>query len=561
MKIPILIVLAVFVIIDISHDASAICCFPYDVNYYIDPVTGNLVLNGELMNDSYRGEPFGNANYSFAFYNEDGNSILETKILPTHLLPIKGGVVIPPPAIFPFQIILDNVDTKTIQKSTGYGVAGTNSLDYYPWKPADLVIPFSKMTAVGTISGKNDDLFTKWEISGNITNTHSQKTNNVYVVASLRDKNEVLVGIAGYSEDSTQPLMLGGFETKSFTLYGLVPSSKVPSKINLYAESDESSLVHQYYRPLKLQIPPPYENKITTDPRKPIMISANITNTSRQSFDLDWIIQIKKSPQSVSDGNLSKDHSKVIHIQKTPAHIDGQESIRLDYSWIPQANGVYSYEMYLWDDSKPLSYAFTGTFLHDNWILVNSNLNSIKNQILSGIPLDEVRCREGLEIVHKASNGNLVCVKPETRTKLTERGWVKAESVLSSAESKYDPYNTRCSFGVIPAISEEWQALGLHPSDKDWESLGRHLVQQKFYQELKNRDIIFEPACFGVHTGPIEESYPPRFAMCSTVTASNGTELYLEGTVNEFDVIYFNIDNKIPYQCGEHHFGCLCQFK
>lgn len=182
-------------------------------------------------------------------------------------------------------------------------------------------------------------------------------------------------------------------------------------------------------------------------------------------------------------------------------------------------------------------------------------------QFKSGIPITEIQCREGLAIILKSSDGLPACVKPETKKILIERGWAKTESMFSSVESNYDPYNTRCGSGVVPAISTDWQLLGMTPSDKNWESLGRYLIQQKFYQELKNRNIIFTPACFGVHTGPIEESYPPRFAMCSTVTGTNGTQLYLEGTVYEFNVTYFNIGNEIPYECGEHKFGCLCQFK
>lgn len=424
LHISLIAIIAVFVMTGSQHDVFAICCFPYDINYYIDPVTGNVVLNGELINDSYRSEPFGNTSYRFAFFDKDRNSILEKDILLTGLLPIKGGVVIPPPVAFPFQITLDDIDIKAILQSNNFGVDGTNTLDYFAWKPANLVIQSSKMTNVGLIHGKNGDVFAKWEISGNITNTHSEKTQNVYVVASLRDKNYGMVGIAGYSDDSIQPLTLDGLETKGFTLYALVPESKTPSSVNLYAESDESSFVHQHYKPIKLGIPD-YENKITTDPRKPINISANLTNTSRQSFDLDWMIQIKKSPKSVSDGNLSKDQSKVVHIQKIPAHIDGQQSIRLDYSWIPQANGVYFYEMYLWNDSQSLSYPFTGTFLHDNWILVSSNLNSVTNQIKSGVPLDEVQCRQGQILAHKSTNANLVCVKPQSISKLVERGWAK----------------------------------------------------------------------------------------------------------------------------------------
>jgi len=497
--------------VGITHDASAICCFPYDVNYYIDPVTGNLVLNGELINDSYRGEPFGNANYSFAFYNKDGNPILETKILPTDVLPIKGGVDIQPLATFPFQIILDNVDTKTIQKSTGYGVAGTNSIDYYPWKPADLVLSQTELTLIDTIHGKNDDVFEKWKVTGTITNTHSEKTNNVYVVASLRDKNDSMVGIAGYSDDSIQPLTLGGFETKDFAIYGLVPKSKTPAKANLYAESDESSFVHQYHRPIKIGIPE-FSLKQTTDPRKPIPISINMTNTSRQGFDLDWIIQIKKSPQSVSSGTISKDNAKVVHIQKIPAHIDGQNSIRLDYSWIPQTNGVYFYEMYLWDDFKPLSYAFTGTFLHDNWILVNSNLNSIKNQILAGVPLDKVRCKDGLMLAHKSANSNLVCVKPSSVSKLIQRDWVEGPGIVDviiplgshdpELKKNYTPNTLTVMIGINNTIRwiQQDEVPSTVVSDNEYDGAGfisTHLLPGDTWSHT-----FTKPGTYGYHSVP-----------------------------------------------------------
>jgi hypothetical protein len=544
------------------NQASAVCCFPYNMNYYADPITGDLVLNGELQNDSYRREPFGNTEYRFVFLDKDNNTILERSILLTDILPIKGGAVIPFLATFPFQSVLEDVDEKTMQQINSFRMDGTETLDYFSWKPADLVVSSNEPVSIGTVSGKNGDVFNKWQISGNVTNTYSQKTQNVYIAASLRNENDAVVGVAGYSGDSVQPIALDGYETKSFVISALVPVSEAPSSVNMYAESDESSMTYQYYKPVIIRDAVYNEDRMSSDPKKPVLISANITNISRNDLDFEWIIQIKKSPKSVSEGDISEyPESKVAFIKTIPYHINAQESIIVEYPWSPQANGIYFYDMYVWDDSRAraLSFPFMDSFVDDNWVIVN--VSSVTDQIKSGVSLDDVQCRKGLEIVHKASNGNLACVKPETRTKLIERGWVKSESILSSTESKYDPYNTRCSFGVIPHISESWKSFGMHPSDKDWETLGKHIVRQKFYQELKNRDIIFEPACFGVPTGPIEESYPPRFAMCSTVMASNGTQLYLEGTVNEFDIKYFNIDNKIPYQCDEHHFGCLCQFK
>jgi len=43
-------------------------------------------------------------------------------------------------------------------------------------------------------------------------------------------------------------------------------------------------------------------------------------------------------------------------------------------------------------------------------------------QFKSGIPVDEIQCRESLVLVTK-HDGSPACVKPETKTKLIERGW------------------------------------------------------------------------------------------------------------------------------------------
>ena len=136
----------------------------------------------------------------------------------------------------------------------------------------------------------------------------------------------------------------------------------------------------------------------------------------------------------------------------------------------------------------------------------------------------------------------------------------RAESVGETelAESAYNPYETRCGSPGIPYIPENWQSIGLHPTDKDWENLGRHIIKQEFYEQLKQRNIIFEPACFGVYAGFVETSYPPNFSMCTIVTELDGSKIYLEGSVREFDVTFFEMNEEIPYLCDESHHGCLC---
>ncbi len=50
-------------------------------------------------------------------------------------------------------------------------------------------------------------------------------------------------------------------------------------------------------------------------------------------------------------------------------------------------------------------------------------LPSPLKQFKSGIPVDEISCKENLQLMVKASNENPACVKPETAEKLIERGW------------------------------------------------------------------------------------------------------------------------------------------
>lgn len=432
MKTRIAVILGVMAIALASSisSASAVCCFPWDITHHVDSDTGFLVISGELWNDSYKGEPFGKTDYSFRFTDENGDVLFEKDILLTEELPIKGGFVIPPGTVFPFQIVIDDIEPEIINKVSFVSTRGTNTLDYFEWKPADFVLNFDSLKQVKTIQGKTaKDVFTKWQINGTITNTNSQRTENVYVLASLYGgEHNNIVGVAGYSYDDIQPLSLKGFETKGFTLFATIPSDKIPIDVALYAESDESSMIHQLYMPVILKDTTDHESRISIEYKKPINITANITNISRENIDFDWIIQIKKSPKSVSDGEVTNfPDSKVDFIKTISAHVKSQEKKQLEYSWIPQSDGIYFYEMFVWKDLQPQSFPFKGTFLYDNWIMVDSRSFSLENQLKSGMPFDKLECRENLELANRASNGNFVCLKQDSISKLIERGWAKVD--------------------------------------------------------------------------------------------------------------------------------------
>ncbi|MBM2820060.1 MAG: hypothetical protein HW410_1742 [Nitrosarchaeum sp.] len=279
-------------------------------------------------------------------------------------------------------------------------------------------------------------------------------------------------------------------------------------------------------------------------------------------------------------------NNKVIERLSVQGAITPNTELEIEFSWTPKETGKFRNFSELWATDKP--FVIIGVPQYD---LVVSNDNASNRipggnfspdktvypvpwenrsplkQFKSGTRIDQIQCKEGLAVVLKASNGHPNCVKHETLEKLRERGWAeplgdivfqrptqsKPEDNGTLSESDYDPHSPRCGSGVVPYIPKNWQATGKHPSDETWEALGNYLMKQEFYKELQQRNIIFEPACFGVYTGFADAIYPPRFSMCTVVTA-----IYMEALVREFDVTNFEINNEIPYQCDENYHGCLC---
>jgi len=54
---------------------------------------------------------------------------------------------------------------------------------------------------------------------------------------------------------------------------------------------------------------------------------------------------------------------------------------------------------------------------------ITPELKTPKQQTNSGILPSKVECKAGLELIFKSTDGTPACVKPETKTKLIERGW------------------------------------------------------------------------------------------------------------------------------------------
>ena len=566
----------------LSDEAHAVCCFPYEITHYVDPDTGHLIVEGQLWNDSYKGEPFGNVNYQFEFFDSENNILFERDLSLTDGLPIKNGFVIPPIVALPFHIVIDDVDKETIKKIKHVRSGGNNTIEYFSWKPADLKIDLENIERFATINDQaNQEIFHKWKISGTITNIHSEETKNVYVVASLLDEKDRFLGTAGYSNDDIQHMHLDGFEMKEFAIYSVLPEDRTPGNAYLYAESDQSSMVHRHYNPLILKNIIDHEVRHATDPKKPILISANVTNISRDNYDLDWIIQIKKSPKSITEGDMTKyPQSKVELIERIPIHVDGQQSILLEYPWMPQHRGIYFYEMFLWDDNNiPASYPFTGNFFSQGEMFVYHNLYSIKNQIESGISLDDLVCREELEMANKASNTNFVCIKPESIPKLLERGWLKSQQTHSDELKpnafvggiteiinedheplKYAKTSPRITETFLGKNVGQWQEVSFddliaeherYLNDEFFTELGRLLIKNEMANQMEKLGIINANDDFEVMDGMHRTSLPPHIGFSAVVNATDGHSYRLEGGTHANQVSYYRTTQLAFYDTAQ----------
>lgn len=112
---------------------------------------------------------------------------------------------------------------------------------------------------------------------------------------------------------------------------------------------------------------------------------------------------------TILDDNKEMIFSKLIDID-----IDGNYSYILDTSIIPPGE----YELEINYDSMTYSPEITINFNSKYWTPLK--------QFNFGIPASEIQCKEGLNLALKSSDESPICLIPETKEILIERGWAKS---------------------------------------------------------------------------------------------------------------------------------------
>ena len=104
--------------------------------------------------------------------------------------------------------------------------------------------------------------------------------------------------------------------------------------------------------------------------------------------------------------------------------LNASDFLEWEYSWNQQVDVGDSWER-IADGLHEITYGFDDFDINLEIETASSIVPPLK-QIENGIEPEKVNCKEGLELIFKTSNNSPACVKPESITKLVERGWAKA---------------------------------------------------------------------------------------------------------------------------------------
>jgi hypothetical protein len=145
------------------------------------------------------------------------------------------------------------------------------------------------------------------------------------------------------------------------------------------------------------------ENYTTTDK---IMITAHVPNPDNNT---SLVIKILGPSYNLVD-----------------LHTFNPNSNETGYSWTVLPNGPLFYNSgnYTVTAKYGQNDAATSFYLHSTQNgIVMENPSSPLQQFKSGIKAQDVKCNQGLQLVIKAEDGSPACAKPETATKIIQRGW------------------------------------------------------------------------------------------------------------------------------------------
>ena len=201
-------------------------------------------------------------------------------------------------------------------------------------------------------------------------------------------------------------------------------------------------------------------------------------------------------------------------------------------------------------------------------------------QFESGIPVNEIQCRDSLVLLKKYDNSP-ACVKPESAPKLENRGWIKLEeNPLPISENKLDSFSDGITeiinekhvplkyYDTKPVISEtfleknveQWKQVSYdymmeehkkYPNDEFYTGLGVLLIKNEMIIQMKNLGITNANDDFKVANGFSLSSLPPHIGFSAMVNATDGKSYLLEGSTHANQVSYYKTTQLAFYDTSQ----------
>ena len=138
-----------------------------------------------------------------------------------------------------------------------------------------------------------------------------------------------------------------------------------------------------------------------------------------KSFDIDMVVS-----KLDSNGLVQKTvFNQTIKAQSKPC----EWIAHANWEFVPKEGGSYQVTGIAKniDEHHPIE-RIIGSFI-DVSVSPKGSMSPLQ-QFKSGIPINEIQCKEELVLITKSSDGSPVCVNPETKQKLIDRRWAKSDS-------------------------------------------------------------------------------------------------------------------------------------
>ncbi len=172
----------------------------------------------------------------------------------------------------------------------------------------------------------------------------------------------------------------------------------------------------------------------------------------------------------------------------------------------------------------------SGTNLDYGKYPVTIPIDSPLMQYRLGIQAEDVKCKEGLDLILKSKSGEPVCLKPQTAQKLVERGWGTIPNGIQNTDISYQTSLIKKLVilpGPVPAPILACSTLSDSADASIISSLGFKEILHKSQQGFNGDNYVLLPGSSGSITIKIRVAHAYSLPSSLSRTDITKTELFV----------------------------------